>query len=242
LVITGSGFFKETGGLHWKQRDSLAVDLVLKGHIPSFLKQMIPVHISAISSTTGKKISAIMYVSRDYLSIGNDDDWARVPLTPMAAQKIADSLGCFLPTKKIVDDIYSSASIKLEPIPMFAARDSSITMYHHHLMIEGLRKQQKGLIAGIKKDLVITERINLDGRPNRVAIYGWHKTDGRPIQPLYTGHVNWYVDYSHGARLVSRKIKVNGRWMDYLDILRDIELRALLCDETTGCIYSYSYQ
>jgi len=44
-----------------------------------------------------------------------------------------------------------------------------------------------------------------------VAIYGWHKLDGKPIQPLYTGHVDWYVDYSHGIRLVSRTIYIDNK-------------------------------
>ena len=39
--------------------------------------------------------------------------------------------------------------------------------------------------------------------------------DGKPIQPLYTGHVNWYVDYSHGVRLVCPKHK-SKRQMDGL--------------------------
>jgi len=34
------------------------------------------------------------------LSIGTDDDWARIPLTPMAAQKIADSLIVFCQQEK----------------------------------------------------------------------------------------------------------------------------------------------
>ena len=132
-----------------------------------------------------------------------------------AAQKIADSFDCFLPTRKMVDDIYKAAKIKLEPVPMYAFRDSTPTMWHHHLIIEGQRKGRKGLIAGIKKDVVISGKISRDQRPDRVAIYGWHKLDGKPIQPLYTGHINWWVDYSQGIRLVYRKIKV-GRKMDGL--------------------------
>ncbi len=41
-----------------------------------------------------------------------DDDWARIPLTPMAAQVIADSFHCFLPTRKMVNDIYEQATRK----------------------------------------------------------------------------------------------------------------------------------
>jgi hypothetical protein len=94
----------------------------------------------------------------DYLSIGTDDDWARINITPLAAQKIADSLNCFLPTRKMVDDIYKAAKIKLEPVPMFAFRDSTPTMWHHHLIIEGQRKGRKGLIAVFKKMLLSADK------------------------------------------------------------------------------------
>jgi hypothetical protein len=72
-----------------------------------------------------------------------------------------------------------------------------------------------------------------------VAIYGWHKTDGRPIQPLYAGHVDWYVDYSHGIRLVSRKVKVNGRTMDYISLLNHPSLRRLVTDEAGKMLDRY---
>lgn len=81
---------------------------------------------------------------------------------------------------------------------MYALRDSTPTMYQHHLIIEGQRQGRKGLIAGIKKDVVISGKLLQDAKAHRVAIYGWHKTDSKPIQPLYTGHIDWYVDYSHG--------------------------------------------
>lgn len=236
--ITGTEFYKQTSAFGWKERDSLAVREILKGNVPSFVRKFEAIHTS-IKDDNGKIIKATFYVSPDYLSIGGDSDWARIPLTPMAAQRIADTLNCFLPTRKIVNDIYARASVKLEPVPMFAYRDSTPTMYHHHLIIEGLRNQRKGLIAGIKKDVVISGKISHDTRPNRVAIYGWHKSDGKPIQPLYTGHVNWYVDYSHGIRLIYRKIKVNGQWMDYKDVLKDPALQKLICDEEYCDYYRY---
>jgi hypothetical protein len=175
----------------------------------------------------------------DYMSIGTNDDWARVPLTPMAAQKIADSFHCFLSTRKIADDVYRQAIVKLEPVPMYAYRDSSPTMWQHHLIIEGQRKDRKGLIAGIKKDVIITGKLTRDSKTNRVAIYGWLKPNGTPIQPVYTGHVNWYVDYSHGVRLVYRTIWVDGKQWDYIDILKDKELQKLLCDEEWCDVYRY---
>jgi hypothetical protein len=56
---------------------------------------------------------------------------------------------------------------------------------------------------------------------------------------LYTGHINWWVDYSQGIRLIYRKIKVDGQWMDYTDVLKDPRLQKLLCDEEFCDFYRY---
>ncbi len=227
--------------MKWRERDSFAVKEILAGNIPSFLTTFERIKVSIVDSVIGKTINAEYFVSPDYLSLGTDNDWARINITPQAAQKIADSLNCFLPTRKIVYDIYKAAKIKLEPVPMFAFRDSTPTMWHHHLIIEGQRKGGKGLIAGIQKDVVISGKISRDPKPDRVAIYGWHKLDGNPIQPLYTGHIYWWVDYSQGIRLVYRKIKVGKKWMDYIDVLNDPVLKKLLCDEEWCNFYRYNY-
>lgn len=239
-AIGGNAFYKTVAAMGWKQRDSVAVKEILSGNIPAFLKHFVPVY-SSIKDSNGKQLTAVFYVSADYVSLGNNEDFARIPLTPMAAQKIADSFNCFLPTKKMVDLIYEKATIKLEPVPMFAFRDSSVTMWQHHLMIEGQRKQKKGLIAGIKKDVILTDKLAAYPKPDRVAIYGWHRLDGKAIQPVHTKHVNFYVDYSHGIRLVYRKIKVDGKWMDYVEILKDPLLQQLLCDEPECNFVRYVY-
>jgi hypothetical protein len=242
---SGSAFYQKAAAMNWKSRDSLAIKEILSGNMPGFLLHFTPVQVSFTDSISGKKISGTYYVAPDYLAVGYDNkkdaDWARICITPMAAQQIADSLGCFLPTKKMVDDIYRSAIVRLDPVPLFAFRDSTPTMWHHHLIIEGQRKGRKGLIAGIKKDVVISSRISSDKRPDRVAIYGWHRPGGFPIQPLYTGHINWYVDYSHGIRLVYRKIKIGGKWIDYTTVLKHPVWRKLLCDEPVCDFYRYSY-
>lgn len=239
--VTGNEFYHQAFAMKWKERDSLAVKEVLAGNVPSFLKKFVAIDVSAVDSATGKTNKATYYVAPDYLAIGSDDDWARINITPYAAQKIADSFNCFLPTRRISDDIYKAAKLKLEPVPMYAFRDSTPTMWHHHLIVEGQRKGRRGLIAGIQKDVVISEKISRDPRPERVAIYGWHKPDGKPIQPLYTGHIFWWVDYSQGIRLVYRKIKVNGSWMDYTEVLKHPVLQRLLCDEEFCDFYRYSY-
>lgn len=238
--ISGTDFYKTVAAWSWKERDSLAVQEILSGNIPAFLKKFVPVY-SEITDSMGNLHQALFFAMPDYLSIGTDDDWARIPLTPMAAQKIADSFHCFLPTRKMVDLIYQQAIVKLEPVPMYAFRDSSVTMWQHHLIIEGQRKGRKGLIAGIKKDVVISGKLLTDAKPNRESIFGWHQLNGKPIQPLYTGHINWWVDYSHGIRLVYRKIKVDGKEMDYIDVHKDSVLQKLLCDEDRCDFYRYNY-
>jgi len=237
---TGTDFYKTVASWKWAERDSLAVQEILAGNIPSFLKKFVPVS-SEIKDSAGTVHHAVFYVSPDYLSLGTDTDWVRIPLTPMAAQKIADSFNCFLPTKKMVDLVYQQATVKLEPVPMYAFRDSSVTMWQHHLIIEGQRKGRKGLTAGIKKDVVISGKILKDAKPGRVAIYGWHQLNGKPIQPLYTGHINWWVDYSHGIRLIYRKIKVDGKEMDYIDVLKHPLYKNLLCDEDHCDHFRYPY-
>ena len=238
--ITGTAFYKTVAAWKWKERDSLAVKEILSGNIPSFLKKFVRINTSIIDSITGKKINAYYFVAPDYLSIGTDADWARIPLTPMAAQLIADSFHCFLPTRKMVDDIYNQATIKLEPVPMYAFRDSSVTMWQHHLIIEGQRQLRKGLIAGIKKDVVLSGLISRYPKPNHEAIYGWHKLDGKAIQPLYIGHINWWVDYSHGIRLVYKTIWVDGKKMDYTEVLSNPMLKRLLCDEVFCDFFRYN--
>src|SRR5204862_405661 len=101
-------------------------------------------------------------------------------------------------------EVYKAAGVKLAPRPLTNDRDRALTFLEHNKLIEAQRAGQKlgDLVAGIKKDVVVTNR--LAERPNRVAIYGWHKLDGLPIQPLTIVHVNWYVDYSHGIRLIKR--------------------------------------
>ena len=238
-AISGTEFYKKAVAFHWHERDSFAVKEILAGNIPSFLKNLVAVHTS-IKDSSGKNINAFYFVTPDYVSIGSNEDWARIPLSPMAAQQIADSFHCFLPTRKMVDDIYKAATVKLEPVPMYAFRDSTITMYQHHLIIEGQRKLRRGLIAGIKKDVVLSGKVSAD-KPDREAIYGWHKPDGKPIQPLYTGHINWWVDYSHGIRLVYRTIYVSNKAIDYIDVLKDPVLKKLLCDEEDCDFFRYPY-
>jgi hypothetical protein len=224
-AIGGQAFMNRIAELPRVERDAAIAQEVLAGNIPDFLRSWQKV------TTTHKGRTAEVEVMPDYLAIGSDDDFVRVPMSPRTAQTIADAWGCSLPTRKIVDVVALNASVKLEPIPLTQDREQVGTFVRHHDLIEKQRGSQAlgSLVAGIKKDVVISNR--LGEKPNRVAIYGWHKLDGTPIQPLNVSHVNWYVDYSHGVRLVKRQVLIDGKPRDIRHVLHDPAICELLSDE-----------
>ena len=228
--FTGRVFYDTIAKLSLNEREELAIKEIFRGNVPPSTRILQPVR-TLLYLDNKKPVKTTFWVTTDYLSVGPAGNFARVPLTPMAAQRIADSLQCFLPTPHIADQIYLNAKVKLEPMPLFAFRDSAITFYHHHLIIEGQRRGRKGLIAGIKKDVVLSDKLLQYSSQDRVTIYGWHKLNGKPIQPAYAGHVNWYVDYSHGIRLIYRRIKVGRKWMDYKEVMDHPEFKKILCGE-----------
>jgi hypothetical protein len=229
-AVGGSEFFKKLSRLTATEREQASALETLRGNIPDFLRTFAKITVKS-KDKAGKEHTATYEVMPDYLAIGANTDFVRVPMRPMTAQCIADAFGCSLPTRKIVDDVYNNAMVKLDPVALTEAREATDTFLHHNSLIE---KQRAGkvlgqLIAGIKKDVVVTNR--LDEKPNRVAIYGWHKSDGKPIQPLTIIHRDTYVDYSHGTRLVRRTVMVDGKAMDIRHVLHAAELCDLLSDE-----------
>lgn len=227
LSVGGTDFYRQAAAMKWGARDSFIIQLVRQGAIPPFLARSIPVRV-VLDNAERRKTQVTFFVSPDYLSVGNDRDWARVSLTARAADSILSLLDCFAPTPKLVDLIYSQARVKLAPVPLLAYRDSTPVMWHHHLMIEGQRQSRKGLIAGIKKDIVYVSPSGDSVKADRVGIYGWHRQDGKPIQPFYQGHIWWYADYSHGLRLISTRVKVNRRLTTISELLQDSVLRRSL--------------
>ena len=137
-------------------------------------------------------------VTPDYLAVGSDNDFVRVPLGLPAAAMIADKFNFMLPTTKMVDGIYSQAGVRMRPSPMQAGSRMSSTSYlwEHNETVEAQRvalsRNPSLLTAGQKKDLVLSNRLR--SAPGRVAIYGWHRTNGAPIQPLSTVHGARYAD------------------------------------------------
>lgn len=224
-ALGGTEFARSLADLPLQEREAKILAEFERGNVPRFLRTLVPVHVAT------EKAKATYQVTPDYLAIGSDEDYYLVPMTPFTAQKIADRLGCSLPTPKIVDDIHAAATIKLNPspIPPSPAMTTIPVFIQHNATVRDQRKGKPlgALVAGHKKDVVIANRVF--AAPGKEAIYGWHKTeDGRPIQPLYTGHIASWVDYSHGIRLVLRRLTVNGKSTTVDDVLADPALAPLL--------------
>ncbi len=171
----------------------------------------------------------------DYLAIGSDSDFLRIPMNRYTATAILARFGFVLPTRKMVDAIYDQSAYHFKPQPMTPGPQMRSTEYYriHNEMIEE-QSRARGipvgeLVSGDKKDVVITNL--LASRPGRIAIYGWHRSSGAPIQPLSTVHGARYADYSHGIRLVSEMAMLNGKLRSIYDILQDHLLAKVLSDE-----------
>ena len=228
-AVSGSAFIASIADLPRTEREAAIKRELLEGNIPSFLRRLSRIE------TTGTDSSGVVHtlqydVMPDYLAIGSDRDFVRIPMTPYTAQAFCDAYGFILPTRKMVNDIWKAAVVKVEPRPLTEQRESPLTFLEHHRIIETqLDRTARGkLVAGIKKDVVVSPRLD---KPDRVAIFGWHRLNDEPIQPLYTGHVDWYVDYSHGIRPVRRSMVVDGVARTFESILADPKLRYLVSDE-----------
>jgi hypothetical protein len=57
--------------------------------------------------------------------------------------------------------------------------------------------------------------------------------NGRPIQPLSLVHGYKYADYSHGIRLVSNYMQIDGKAVMAPEILKDPNFASLLSNEGT---------
>ena len=230
---TGSQFASSVRALSGTARDRLAAVQLLAGDVPGFLRHLVPVTLRGAAA--GKPVSVTVCVLPDYLAIGSNADHLFVPLGLGPALEVAGRFDFVLPTPKLVDAIYAASAVKLDPQPLTPSdrmRSTAYVVYHTQLI--DLQRESRlaplgVLTSGDKKDLVLSER--LWRIPGRVAIYGWQRAWNRPIQPLSTVHGARYADYSHGVRLVSRTVYVNGVAGRIDNVLSDPALAPLLTRE-----------
>jgi hypothetical protein len=233
-AVEGSVFMEKIKNMSYLQREPFILQEIKNGNTPDFCKSFVNVNFSYNGHICK------VQVMPDYLAIGSNKDFCRIPVSPQTAQIIADYLGCSLPTTQIVDSVAKNATFKIMPIthsPVGNNNELVSTFILHNKEIEsaltsiGTRwNRTTNIVDGLKKDIVITNRLAVT--PGKVAIYGWYKPDGTFIQPLYLGHVYWYMDYSHGVRLVNSLVMLDGKPTTIQQILKDPILYPFLSSET----------
>jgi hypothetical protein len=232
--LTGSQFVHHVATMDAGRREQAIWDELSKGNLPQFLRRLVPVELQC-HLASGKQLVATIFVTPDYLAIGSDHDFLRIPMNLHTAMALAERFGFVLPTRKMVDAIYLQSRHRLVPQPLPAGDQMRSTQYYwaHNELIDdqaqAVGAQLGELVSGDKKDVVLTNR--LAQHLGRIAIYGWHRAAGQPIQPLSTVHGANYADYSHGIRLVSRWALIDGKPQLVPDILQDPTIAQALSDE-----------
>jgi hypothetical protein len=233
----GSLFYEQIRTLDFIEREKAIVNEIKSGNFPLFLNSWEELRYTG-KDAKGKRHRVILFVKADYLAAGTDEDYFTLPMSPQSAQEIANHFNASLPTPKIVDLIYSKSRLKLEPfnfIPRGNRNETPDILYDHSKIITAQIKASGNrpgvFVAGTKKDIVISSKLSDPKRTHHVTIYGWHKTDGTPIQPVTNIHIDIYVDYSHGVRVVSNRVIIDGKEYNYRDILQDSVLHTLINSE-----------
>lgn len=233
---TGSQMVTLLTPLNLDARENEIHNQILSGNVPDFMKNLTPV----TASVSGRTVT--YYVIPEYLALGSNQDYFLIPMTPLLAQRIANAINCVLPTKRMVDQIYTASGLKLRPQPIPpTAQMITIPVFKDHndsvksLRLPVLNQYPFGtLVGGTKKDVIISNRIYTNLNPNTpkpVVIYGWHQLNGSPIQPVYNGHGETYADYSHGIRLVLDSFMVDGVYKKFAPLLADPVLSVVISDE-----------
>ena len=256
VALTGHEFIQKVQDMGFWDMEEQTVAQILAGNVPSALKKFRKITYTVtirhryqsytlegfpdgpVKNET-HKYKVEMWVLPDYLAVGNDQDFVRMPMGPLAAQRVADSLYCSLPTTFLSDRINEVSEGRIEIFPFRPVGDRNmkpLCFEDSNNAINALMRS-KGLkfgqfVSGLKKDVVLTTR--LENEPDyyrHVAIYGWFHPDGHPQQPLFIRHGNFYSDYSHGIRLIYRTIKIDGKEYDLRAVLEDPFLFRLVSKE-----------
>lgn len=230
-ALTGSRLSQTIAAMSLTEREAEVRAQFLNGNVPDSWRRFAEVKVTR--AIGGRAHTAVYHVAPDYLTIGSDADALLMPVTAGTAEALADSLDCTLPTRRMVGDIHRAAPLKLSPAPLTPGPEmTTVPVFVQHneiVMKQRAGKPEGALTSGHKKDIVLTPL--LERAPGKVAIFGWHRSNGTAIQPLYTGHSAAWVDYSHGARFIRRAMTVDGKATTVAALLADPALCELLSDE-----------
>lgn len=186
----------------------------------------------------------VFQVSQDALKI----DGVRINASAELQQHIADLLGAYLLTPKLLDQMWAQRAVTLTPCTESTATMSTSTaMIEHSSCIDEKLAQVGGVPPGgivqtVGKTWVVTNKL-LD-HPGKACNDGWHLEkpmgDKIPFDPAPTlpsahmiqspgyHHDAKWIDYSQCVLLVHRNCSVNNRSSLYADVARDPVLSWLL--------------
>ena len=190
----------------------------------------------------------VLKVASDVLSVGPFEDHVRLPLTPQTAQSIANLSGSLLTTPLLEYRIWQAARAKLQPTAIVPNRGADLEQYAQHSraisdQLSALSSRPGDLTAGIKKGVVVANFY----KPGKVLLFGWYRPppapdvfdDGQPmtspgrqpVQPKSNVHGDFYVDYSHGIRLVGPVALLNGQPVETVSVYQHPALSRLVSNE-----------
>jgi hypothetical protein len=258
---TGAEFIRSLGNRQGEERENRIFEQLRAGNMPASLRTFYAVRTTA-KDRAGNEKEIEYWVTPDVLMIGSESESVRIPVDPVTAQRLADHFRCLLPTARMVEQIYQAATKKQVFIyggyadtPRAHLQIASSAYLDHSRKIDAKLHHGQvlsavlGLTAGHKKELVITDNYFREGKA-KLAYYGAHDSKGKPTEvgeidkkkirdKASVAHAPWYVDYSHGVRLVWPKMKVAGAERDVAEVLRHTDDCLLLARE--GLITSPRY-
>jgi hypothetical protein len=207
------------------------------GNVPDFMRPENWPRMTVSTTAGGRRIEATIRVCPDYLAIGSNTNFVRVPLSPIMAQRIADEFGFVLPTRPIVDLIETESRrqggyVQFQAAPDIASRlgikwdrnkpdgrwmmSAQFAETHNVLIEERVASlpERNVIISGIKKDVIYDSRTNSpiyqtqkDGTRVKIADRGV-AIYLRGTQPAAVPHEETYYDYSHGIRFVHSDVQL----------------------------------
>lgn len=210
---------RQLGSLSKLDRENAIVEQIELGNIPDFLRRPRAIFLKG---PKGEEVKA--YVMPDYIAVGSNEDFVRLPLTPLMAQALERRYGLALPTKTIVEETYEQADRRVvgpsythpgEFEENSAYLDSAGFYLRSHRDIQNqLQGVEPGtLVSGGKKELVVSPFVSeryVGGQADEsIAFYGLYDDNGIPIQrsPGHGGEAGYkHTEYALGIRFMSPMI------------------------------------
>lgn len=197
--------------------------------IPDFLRFFLPVRVKKTLADGNKPIGyeAVYYVSPDWLSIGSDFEWCRVPLSAVAGQRVLNRFGCRHPTPLMARQIYESTRAPtgpVDPFVPFISRESfkaveggvqSTEMFLAlHQDIEFRRRDSTlgHLITGPMRDVTIGKVVS---DKKQLLLWGGVLASGKAAENKGAHDLDRFTDHAMGLRLVYGMLyikKAGGAW------------------------------